>query len=113
MDPFRPRPGSGPGQIEKQTSGKLQGGGAEGSRTPDLLIANETLYQLSYDPINLCRKELHRGIRADLFQLLRGASRRNNVNYKQKVPDDNQIRLYFMGFESCGNQSVSRCPRCS
>ena len=26
------------------------GGGAEGSRTPDLLIANETLYQLSYDP---------------------------------------------------------------
>ena len=28
-----------------------QNGGAEGSRTPDLLIANETLYQLSYDPI--------------------------------------------------------------
>ena len=27
-------------------------GGAEGSRTPDLLIANETLYQLSYDPIH-------------------------------------------------------------
>ena len=27
-------------------------GGAEGSRTPDLLIANETLYQLSYDPTN-------------------------------------------------------------
>ena len=27
-----------------------QNGGAEGSRTPDLLIANETLYQLSYDP---------------------------------------------------------------
>jgi hypothetical protein len=25
-------------------------GGAEGSRTPDLLIANEALYQLSYDP---------------------------------------------------------------
>jgi hypothetical protein len=25
-------------------------GGAEGIRTPDLLIANETLYQLSYDP---------------------------------------------------------------
>ena len=39
-------------------------GGAEGSRTPDLLIANETLYQLSYDPtemniykafVDLCR----------------------------------------------------------
>ncbi len=28
----------------------LGNGGAEGSRTPDLLIANETLYQLSYDP---------------------------------------------------------------
>ena len=28
----------------------LQTGGVEGSRTPDLLIANETLYQLSYDP---------------------------------------------------------------
>ena len=27
------------------------GGGAEGNRTPDLLIANEALYQLSYSPI--------------------------------------------------------------
>ncbi len=27
-----------------------QGGGAKGIRTPDLLIANETLYQLSYSP---------------------------------------------------------------
>ena len=26
------------------------GGGVEGNRTPDLLIANEALYQLSYDP---------------------------------------------------------------
>src|SRR5262249_29524399 len=33
-------------------SGKERDGGAEGSRTPDLLIANETLYQLSYDPIH-------------------------------------------------------------
>jgi hypothetical protein len=32
----------------KQFGGRI--GGAEGSRTPDLLIANETLYQLSYDP---------------------------------------------------------------
>ena len=40
--------------IAWKTSAKpliLQDGGAEGSRTPDLLIANETLYQLSYDPI--------------------------------------------------------------
>ena len=28
------------------------GGGAEGIRTPDLLIANETLYQLSYGPVS-------------------------------------------------------------
>ena len=35
-------------QIHRRTD--LGGGGAEGSRTPDLLIANETLYQLSYDP---------------------------------------------------------------
>ncbi len=27
-----------------------QGGGAEGSRTPDLVIANDALYQLSYGP---------------------------------------------------------------
>jgi hypothetical protein len=27
------------------------GGGAEGNRTPDLLIANEALSQLSYSPI--------------------------------------------------------------
>jgi hypothetical protein len=26
------------------------GGGVEGNRTPDLLIANEALYQLSYNP---------------------------------------------------------------
>ena len=31
--------------------GNVGGGGAEGIRTPDLLIANETLYQLSYDPV--------------------------------------------------------------
>ena len=27
-------------------------GGAMGSRTPDLVIANDTLYQLSYGPIS-------------------------------------------------------------
>jgi hypothetical protein len=40
---------------------RIQNGGAEGSRTPDLLIANETLYQLSYDPIQLTCNRL-RGI---------------------------------------------------
>jgi hypothetical protein len=33
----------------------IENGGAEGIRTPDLLIANETLYQLSYDPIKMNR----------------------------------------------------------
>ena len=39
----------------------LGGGGAEGSRTPDLLIANETLYQLSYDPVPKCRRRCRFG----------------------------------------------------
>src|SRR5664280_2097199 len=29
--------------------------GAEGIRTPDLLIANQSLYQLSYDPVHQVR----------------------------------------------------------
>jgi hypothetical protein len=37
-------------RVEIAFTGSYQDGGAEGSRTPDLLIANETLYQLSYDP---------------------------------------------------------------
>ena len=40
-------------------SAAKKSGGAEGSRTPDLLIANETLYQLSYDP-NGCEVTLTR-----------------------------------------------------
>ena len=39
---------SGSDGRERARAGRL--GGVEGSRTPDLLIANETLYQLSYDP---------------------------------------------------------------
>jgi hypothetical protein len=35
-------------QIETQRS--VKAGGADRIRTCDLLIANETLYQLSYDP---------------------------------------------------------------
>ena len=31
-------------------------GGADRNRTCDLLIANETLYQLSYDPVHQTRK---------------------------------------------------------
>ena len=41
------------GRNEREPpGGKGKAGGAEGIRTPDLLIANETLYQLSYDPIH-------------------------------------------------------------
>src|SRR5262249_31321924 len=32
---------------------ELRGGGAEGGRTPDLLIANEALSQLSYSPAKM------------------------------------------------------------
>jgi hypothetical protein len=35
--------------------GKAGSGGAEGNRTPDLLIANEALSQLSYSPCLKCR----------------------------------------------------------
>jgi hypothetical protein len=35
---------------EPKKSGKGGNGGAEGNRTPDLLIANEALSQLSYGP---------------------------------------------------------------
>jgi hypothetical protein len=34
------------------------GGGAEGARTPDLLIANEALSQLSYSPVPAARNML-------------------------------------------------------
>ena len=34
-------------------------GGGMGSRTPDLLIANETLYQLSYTPTEKSSKKIY------------------------------------------------------
>ena len=38
-------------KFSKRKSNKArQSGGAEGNRTPDLLIANEALSQLSYNP---------------------------------------------------------------
>ena len=36
---------------EALTQFRAKDGGADRNRTCDLLIANETLYQLSYDPI--------------------------------------------------------------
>jgi hypothetical protein len=69
----------------------LQGGGAEGSRTPDLLIANETLYQLSYDPIQLTYKYLrHKSRNADCL-LLRGSSRTDADTIGNIRSNDKQI----------------------
>ena len=53
-------------------------GGAEGSRTPDLLIANETLYQLSYDPTpNAVKIHNHVGNCKPRFAGVHGLSERN------------------------------------
>jgi hypothetical protein len=68
-------------------------GGAEGSRTPDLLIANETLYQLSYDPNQLSGKYLQVKSRGADFLLLRGSLRPNGRNIgnipsnRKHIPD--------------------------
>ena len=40
-------------QCEDHGVWPLTCGGAEGNRTPDLLDANETRYQLRYSPANL------------------------------------------------------------
>ena len=45
---------------------RAKDGGAEGSRTPDLLIANETLYQLSYDPIPTLPKIMQNRVQASI-----------------------------------------------
>ena len=45
-------------------------GGAEEDRTPDLLIANETLYQLSYDPIQLKNHSSEMGWRKSNFLVM-------------------------------------------
>jgi hypothetical protein len=41
--------------MTEEIWGLEKNGGAMGIRTPDLLIANETLYQLSYDPTRVDR----------------------------------------------------------
>ena len=45
-----------PGKIPGILTDRVLDGGADRARTCDLLIANETLYQLSYDPIHVCCK---------------------------------------------------------
>ena len=65
------------GTKPSQACTGLHDGGAEGNRTPDLLIANETLYQLSYDPIHLIRRLLGRETGTTNRSLLPRASRPN------------------------------------
>ena len=55
-------------------------GGADRNRTCDLLIANETLCQLSYDPNQQTCKYLRRKSRGQDLSLLRGYSRANGRN---------------------------------
>ena len=45
---------------------RAKDGGAEGIRTPDLLIANQPLYQLSYDP-----SQFHEFLNSDYCAALR------------------------------------------
>jgi hypothetical protein len=45
-------------QPSPSTAPQAKAGGAEGIRTPDLLIANQSLYQLSYDPIHRLRARI-------------------------------------------------------
>src|SRR5579872_6179130 len=51
-------------------------GGAEGSRTPDLLIANEALYQLSYGPTSRVAKGAAHKERGRALSRMAGAGRR-------------------------------------
>src|ERR1039457_3937860 len=46
------------GRSEPVEALDILGCGADRARTCDLLIANETLYQLSYDPIHVSRNQL-------------------------------------------------------
>jgi hypothetical protein len=43
-----------PALVTSERRFRAKAGGAEGIRTPDLLIANQPLYQLSYDPSQFC-----------------------------------------------------------
>ena len=60
---------------------KYKAGGAEGNRTPDLLIANEALYQLSYSPALSARRGMPSGARQVKLQpgTLRLAKRKARV----------------------------------
>ena len=44
----------------KPSQGHTHNGGAKGTRTPDLLVANETRYQLRHSPAETGRADQHR-----------------------------------------------------
>src|SRR5712671_1911090 len=66
-------------ENERGSQGGIANGGAEGSRTPDLLIANETLYQLSYDPIHQITGEFRLVLRSPVRTSI--DTRRNGIYY--------------------------------
>ena len=74
-------PNSGKRNMRTQRSAlRAKDGGADRARTCDLLIANETLYQLSYDPIKFCINELQPKLLGNEFPLLYGTS----ILYREK-----------------------------
>ena len=60
-------------------------GGGMGIRTPDLLIANETLYQLSYTPNSFKLSKLHGDLRSDKDARLYRHEIMGNYYAKKKI----------------------------
>ena len=89
-----------PAGRSKSGNQKRSFGGAEGSRTPDLLIANETLYQLSYDP-NLLVSSISAGWTPVVlpFQALKHSSTVNKYEPVSFTPQN--------GRSSCTNHRKS------
>ena len=57
--------------MSARPAGRESNGGAEGSRTPGLVIANDALYQLSYSPTGESVNKRTTGGRAQILFLLR------------------------------------------
>ncbi len=89
----------------RATAGPMKPGGAKGTRTPDLLIANESLYQLSYGPTHqrprllsanpdrgqavFCSRRLTRGGTWDYHnRRARGGKRRRAKRSKALLTDE-------------------------
>ena len=73
----------------------VEDGGADRNRTCDLLIANETLYQLSYDPIPPVRSGLTRVQDRDKFNAYL-LSNKKELAQAQRTgrSDDERISLF-------------------